>query len=158
MSSAAGPAFSGGSPGDHSRLATLVVHCSDYRFRRAFNEFIEQTLAIAEYDRIAVPGGPQFLVALDYLPKFGWVGIRWTRFLVEMHGLKRVVLIAHEDCGWYRHVHGSHAELEARQREDLHRAREQLREILPGITVATYLATLHDGKIGFLHVEAATGI
>ena len=144
------------SPKTHEVGTALVVHCSDHRFRRAFDQFIDQTLAIAEYDRIAIPGGPQFLVALDYLPKFSWVGNRWTRFLLEAHGLKRVVLIAHEDCAWYRHVHGSHVELEARQRADLHRAREQLREILPGVAVETYLATLHEGKIGFLHVDAAT--
>jgi len=128
----------------------LVVHCSDHRFRRAFEDFIEKTLGIGDYDRIAVPGGPQFLVALDYLPKFAWVGNRWTKFLVEAHGTKRVVLIAHEDCGWYRHVLGSHAEVEARQHQDLDHARDQLLQALPGVAVETYLATLHNGRIEFI--------
>lgn len=154
MSKEQGAAFLGEVP---PGTTTLVVRCSDHRFQRAFDHFIENVLRIESYDLIAVPGGPQFLVALDYLPKFAWVGNRWTKFLAEAHGLKRVVLIGHEDCGWYKHVHGSHAELETRQREDLHHARDQLRRALPGVAVETYLATLHDEKVGFLHVDAVAG-
>ena len=141
------------SPADGA--TTLVVHCSDYRFRQAFHAFIETALGIKHYDLIAVPGGPQFLVALDYLPKFAWAGNRWTKFLVEAHGLKRVVLIAHQDCGWYKHVHGSHAAMEARQREDLRHARDQLRQLLPGVSVETYLGGLKEGKASFERVDSA---
>ncbi len=136
-------------PEELAGASTLVVHCSTYRFRRAFDEFIEKTLALENYDRIAVPGGPQFLAALEYLPKFAWVGNRWTKFLVQTHELRRVVLITHENCNWYIRLHGTGAETEARQREDLRRARDKLLELLPGLTVEAYLATRRNGRVEF---------
>ncbi len=137
------------------RASTLVVYCSDHRFIPACDEFVEKMLGIADYDLIAVPGGPQFLAALDYLPKFAWAGSRWTKFLLEGHGLNRVVLIAHEGCGWYRQIHGSHAEMESRQREDLRHAGDQLHRLLPGLRVEAYFAVLHDGQASFERVDTA---
>ena len=152
------PARDAGGPvessGERAGASTLVVHCSTYRFRRAFDEFIEKTLAIEDYDRIAVPGGPQFLAALEYLPKFAWVGNRWMKFLVQTHELRRVVLITHLDCNWYLRLLGTGAEMEARQREDLRQARDKLLELLPGLTVEAYFAIRRNGRVEFLPVAS----
>jgi hypothetical protein len=80
----------------------LVIHCSDPRYQAHFQEFLHRRLALDSYELIAVPGGPQFLTLLDYLPKFSWVGWRWVKFLVDVAQPKEVILIAHEDCRWYR--------------------------------------------------------
>lgn len=126
----------------------LVIHCSDYRWRRAFTHFAEETLGIAEYDVVAVPGGPQFLAVLEYLPKLAWAGHRWTRFLVDAHNLSRVVLIAHEGCQWYQRMHGEHADIEPRQRHDLEHASRRLAEMLP-VRVEAFFARHRDGKVVF---------
>ena len=135
--------------------AALVVHCSDHRFQRIFREFIQSTLKIDDYDVIAVPGGPQVLAALDYLPKFAWAGSRWTKYLVESHGLKRIVLIAHDECGWYKQLHGTHAEIESKQRADLAHAEEQLHRALPAVSVEAYFATLHEPAPRVVKVESS---
>ncbi len=136
---------------------TLVVYCSTYLFQQAFHRFIEETLGIALYDAIAVPGGAQFLVARDYLPKFGWAGSRWTAFLLQSHGLSRVVLIAHAGCQWYQHVHGHHADFELLHRSDLRQAGDELQRIMPGVAVESYIARLKDGQAVFERVDAAAG-
>lgn len=126
-------------------LGALVVHCSSGHLQPIFREFLEGTLKLGEYDLLAIPGGPQALAALDYLPKFAWAGGRWTKFLVDAHGLKRIVLIAHEDCAWYKQLHGDHAQMEQKQRADLIHSRDHLRQALPGVTVEAWFVTL-DGS------------
>jgi hypothetical protein len=79
----------------------LVVHCSDARFQVHFQDFLRLHKGIARYALIAVPGGAQFLTAVDYLPKFSWAGWRWTKFMMGIAKPRRVILIAHEDCRWY---------------------------------------------------------
>ncbi len=135
------------------KAKTLVVYCSDGRFARVSDEFVEQTLKIADYDVLAMPGGPQFLCALEYLPKLRWAGRRWLDYLVEGHGLERVVLITHQDCGWYRRLHGSHDDHTTRQREDLRRARTELLEALPHLGVEAYFVSVQDGQVSFTKLE-----
>src|SRR5712692_4982039 len=90
----------------------LVVHCSDHRFQSGIREFLDRGLGLGEnYDLLIVPGGPQCLTLAEYLPKFAWASTKWFRYLVENHELKRLILIAHQDCGWYKnlpaHLHSS---------------------------------------------------
>ncbi len=123
---------------------TLVVHCSDHRIQAGLQEFLNTHLGLANnYDLLAIPGGPQCLTLVEYLPKFSWAGWKWFRFLIEGHDLKRVVLIAHQDCAWYGslplHLHSS-PEPRGRQEEDLRRARVALRGEFPNLAVELYFA------------------
>jgi hypothetical protein len=135
-----------------------MVRCSDHRLARACEDFLENQLHAApgSYDLVVVPGGPHFLSPSEYLPKFGWVGRRWMRFLVEAHEIHRVVLIAHQDCGWYRQLHGptlDTAGREARQRQDLHISSMDLRQAFPGLRVDTFFARLQEPGVTFEPVE-----
>ncbi len=131
------------------KAKTLVVYCSDGRFVQQCDDFVEKTLKIEDYDLLAVPGGPQFLCALEYLPKLRWAGRRWLDFLVEAHRLERVVLISHQDCGWYKRLHGGNDDHQARQMDDLRRARADLMETLPSVRVDAYFASVEDGNVKF---------
>jgi len=122
----------------------LVVHCSDHRFHAGILEFLDRGLNLGEnYDMLILPGGPQCLTLVEYLPKFAWVGRRWFRYLVDNHELKRLILIAHQDCGWYEslplHLHSS-SKPRDRQEEDLRRARGSLLQEFPEIVVELYYA------------------
>lgn len=122
----------------------LVVHCSDHRFQAGIRDFLDRGLKLGEnYDLFIMPGGPQCLTLVEYLPKFSWVGGKWFRYLVDNHELKRLILIAHQDCGWYEtlplHLHSS-AKPRDRQEEDLRRARSSLMKEFPEIVVELYYA------------------
>jgi hypothetical protein len=86
-------------PWENGKTSTLVIHCSDYRFQAHIDEFIRKGLEKGSFDRLVVPGGSQFLLAADYLPKFEWAGRRWARFLTRYHNIDEIICIAHEDCG-----------------------------------------------------------
>jgi hypothetical protein len=141
--------------------AVLVIACSSNAFLPYTQEFLEKQLGLGPgaYDLLAVPGGPQFLLLTEYLPKFAWVGQRWVKFLVERHNLKRVIAIAHEDCAWYSEERfvppflqkfGVRS-LKERQREDLREIVQALRRLGLPITIEAYYAEKSpDGKVRFI--------
>jgi hypothetical protein len=69
-----------------------------------------------------------------------------------------VVLIGHEDCGWYRHLHGTHVELEAKQVADLRHAREQVERALGGIAVESWFVKLSGSQPSFERIDAEAAI
>lgn len=95
------------------------------------------------YDLLSLPGGAQALALVEYLPKFAWAVWKWIHFLIDQHGLKRVILIAHQDCGWYKflpHFLRAMADPRAKQEEDLRRIREMLLKENRELSVELYYA------------------
>jgi hypothetical protein len=122
----------------------LAIHCSDYRFIPGYHEFLSNQLKLdGNYDLLAIPGGPQCLTLVEYLPKFSWSGLKWFRFLVDAHSVKRLILFQHQDCAWYRtiplHLHTSQEPRE-RQEEDLMRAKAALGKERPSLSIELYYA------------------
>ena len=138
------PSFQLSSTLHETDAEVLAIHCSDHRFQAGFYEFLNLKLNLDEnYDLLVLPGGPQCLTLVEYLPKFSWAGWKWFRFLVDAHDLKRLILIQHQDCGWYKelplHLHSS-PEPRQRQEEDLRRARAALAKERPELSVELYYA------------------
>lgn len=122
----------------------LAIHCGDYRFQTAFQEFLNRGLDLdGNYDLMVMPGGPLSLILFDHLPKFNWASWRWLRFFVENHKIKRLVLIQHQDCAFYRsmplHLHSS-LEPRERQEQDLGRVKNAMMKELPHLAVELYYA------------------
>jgi hypothetical protein len=123
---------------------TLVIHCGDYRFQVALHEFLNRTLQLASYDLMVIPGGPLTLTGDDPFPKYHWATWKWLRFFVEQHKLTRLILIQHQDCGFYKamaeHLNTPLEQLRRRQEHDLRRARETMGRELPHVAVDLYYA------------------
>jgi hypothetical protein len=135
----------------HSKLNrpptdTLAIHCGDFRFQQAFHEFLTTTLKLGEaYDLMVLPGGPLSLTHQLSHSEDTRSARKWARFFVENHGIKRVVLIQHQDCAWYQSMSAQlrdPAALRRRQEQDLQRAVEVLRETFPdrNLRVELYFA------------------
>lgn len=125
----------------------LVIHCSAARFQQHFEEFLVDGLKLEDYSLIAIPGGVQVLMMADYLPKFAWAGWRWAKFLVDADRPPRLVLIAHEDCRWYKHLWSQGG---PRIADDLKRARSRFQERFPKTRVELYYARLDaEGHVVF---------
>ena len=119
----------------------MVIYCSAARYQQHFEEFLVEGLKLENYSLLAIPGGIHALVLLDYLPKFSWVGWRWTKFLVDADRPPRIVLIGHEDCRWYKHLFpvATRTSIDLIT-SDLRRAREGLTERFPKVRVDLYYA------------------
>ena len=133
----------------------LVIHCSDPRFQKHFHEFLRTHLGLDTYGLLAVPGGTQFLTMVDYLPKFSWVGWRWVKFLVDLSRPRRLILIAHDDCRWYKDVrfwqHGE--DWKSAAVADLGKVRDGFRERSGAIAVEAYFARMDGAEIVFEAVK-----
>jgi len=135
-------------PWNPGRPDTVIISCTDGRWRGHIQEFaLNHLKADPHADVLAVPGGIEPLTLVDHVPKDFNFFRRRLESLVEGHGTKRIVAIAHQDCGWYRTrtVLSLKLDLRERQTADLRRAAARLREMLPGVVVETYFARL-DGR------------
>jgi hypothetical protein len=121
---------------------TVVVQCSDHRVQLVAFEFLNKGLELnGNYELLALPGGPQCMTLVEYMPKFSWALNKWVRHLVDSLELTRMVLIAHQDCGWYKqlpfHLLGS-SDPRQRQEDDLRRVRAAMARDFPQLRVALY--------------------
>ena len=94
------PVFESQVPFYTSSMHTLVIHCSQHNYQEPIDDFMRTHLRRESYDRLAVPGGPQFFLSSGYMPKFEWAGKKWTEFLVTNHHITELILIGHDACAW----------------------------------------------------------
>jgi hypothetical protein len=113
------------------RIHGAAIYCSDGRVGEHFDDFLFNGLRLPRYDRVALPGGPACLAGHPQAALERQGVADELRFLVEAHGLDRVILIAHAGCAFYSLRLGiaDPDELERRQRADLATAAAAVRSV-----------------------------
>jgi hypothetical protein len=136
---------------------TLVIHCSEPTLQVQFEEFLREGLMIQQFDRLAVPGGPQFLLLASYIPKITWAGNHWLKFMVEKHNIKEIIALSHEDCSWYKELQIGPIKiplLKERQLVDLGKINQVLRQSFPAVDTRLFHAREGpDQKVEFLEIS-----
>ncbi len=139
---------------ESSRIHAAAIYCSDGRLGEHFDDFLQQGLSLPRYDRVTLPGGPACLAGHPqaHLEEQGIVDE--LKFLVEVHGLQRVVLIAHQSCAFYgTRLDLKEPRLELVQRADLVRAAAYVHRVTGLDSIDGYFARLVDGRVRFEKVE-----
>src|SRR5262249_34170940 len=132
------------------RIGALALYCSDGRWGEAFDEFCHKHLHIPRYDRWAVPGGPAWLVAHDDDPTPLQAARTQLDFLVRIHEIDQIVLIAHYGCAVYCHRLGcSPEECLPTQLTDVRAAGQLLESWYPQVGIKAYLAMRRDNCLSF---------
>ena len=73
----------------------LVITCTDFRFTSATQEFINDRLGLkGKYDYISIPGSIRNLMD----PKTRDLVMNTFGISLRLHHVKRVVILAHQDC------------------------------------------------------------
>jgi hypothetical protein len=152
-------AYKSPTPYEAGRINAAAVYCSDGRIGDHIDDFLHQGLGLPRYDRLACPGGPVALAG-RLLAFWEARGVdQQLRFLVGVHAVSQVVLIAHEGCAYYRERLGiSPALAHAEQRADLVSAGAVVQRIGPAIEVAAFFAYVEGAAVSFERVFAAPGI
>ncbi len=136
---------------DGNRIRAAAIYCSDGRFGEQIDDFLHNGLKLPRCDRLVAPGGAAALAGhfLSFREEEGL--FEQLRFLIRVHELQRLVLIAHQDCAYYgERLHVAAPQLETRQREDLQAAAERLRSFSRGLVVEEFFARKAlDGTIRF---------
>lgn len=148
--------------GAQSKSECLVIACNSFRFLRQTQEFLFGALGLNDYDLMAVPGGVQWLALPDLLPKHNKVARGVAEYVVNKHGIKRAVCIAHEGCSAYRDegTLGALAHMLTGKNVFEHQV-EQLRRVGRnlktwfGVETELYYASVDDGAVVFHRVALA---
>ncbi|MCC7388828.1 MAG: hypothetical protein IT431_08670 [Phycisphaerales bacterium] len=137
-------------PYEAARIRAAAVYCSDGRVGEHFDDFLQNGLKLPRYDRVALPGGPGCLAGHTEARLEEEGVIDELKFLVDAHGLTKVVLIQHEACAFYAHRLKVGADRMATlQRADLVRAAFQIRRVSSEVEIQAYFARNIAGSIEF---------
>jgi len=141
---------------DPKRIHAAAMYCSDGRVGEHFDDFLQNSLALPRYDRVALPGGPACLAGHTEAHVEEQGVMQELGFLVEVHGLSRLVLIAHAGCAFYsRRLHLPESYLEAQQKIDLVKAAIAVRRMTKLEKIEAYFARPTGSAVQFEPVELA---
>jgi len=141
-------------PYERKRIHAAAIYCSDGRLGEHFDDFLSNGLKLPRYDRLALPGGPAALAEHAATRLEHAAVADELKFLVEVHGLDRVVLIQHQGCAFYTTRLGlSESSAEQHQRNDLQRAADFVREVTGVGRIEPFFARQIDGRVRFESVE-----
>ncbi len=141
-------------PYEHTRIHAAAIYCSDGRVGEQFDDFLQNGLHLPRYDRVALPGGPACLAGHPQATFEEKSVMGELQFLVDVHGLQRIILIAHEGCAFY----SSRLDLRDRRRElvqkaDLVRATAVVQSVTKIDKIDAYFARLVGNRLRFEPVE-----
>ena len=74
------------------KCEAIVVHCMDYRLQSYINQWLETNFDKGSYDGGVIAGGVYDVYDV----------IRQVDIAARLHGIQKVILINHEDCGTLR--------------------------------------------------------
>ena len=145
--------FDSKTPYEPERIHAAAIYCSDGRLGEHFDDFVINGLKLPRYDRLALPGGPAALADHPEVRLEHAAVADELKFLVEVHGLQRVVLIQHQNCAFYTRRLGLEGfDVERQQRDDLEAAAEFVRKTSGVSQVDSYFARRMDGAVRFEQV------
>lgn len=139
---------------EQTRIHAAALYCSDGRLGEHFDDFLQNGLSLPRYDRVSLPGGPACLAGHPqaHLEEQGVVDE--LKFLVEVHRLRRVVLIAHQGCAFYAsRLELREPRMELMQRADLVRAAALVHRVTGLDAIEAYFARFADGRVWFESVQ-----
>lgn len=137
-------------PYDSDRIHAAALYCSDGRIGAHFDDFMANGLKLPKYDRVCLPGGPACLAGHPQAQLVEQGVVDELTFLVEAHGLGRVVLIAHQDCAFYvSRLELYEPRLERVQRADLVRAAAFVHRVTGIEAIEAYFARLDGDRVIF---------
>ncbi len=140
-------------PYEEARIHAAAIYCSDGRVGEHFDDFLMNGLNLPRYDRLALPGGPASLAGYGDSTIESQAVMDELAFLVEAHGLNRVILIQHEGCAFYRMRLGLDGDdLRLVQDDDLSRAARVIHEHTGLDNIEGYFASRKEGGIHFRRV------
>jgi carbonic anhydrase-like protein len=131
-------------------VRTAAMYCSDGRFGAQCEDFLRNGLGVDHFDLVVLPGGPARLAGYEDPAFADNAVLDELAFLVEAHSLERVILIQHDDCGFYQHKLGISADkLRPLQDTDVARAVDAVRQATGLARIECYQAVHDDDGVRF---------
>ena len=137
-------------PAESHRAEALVLSCMDFRMIDHVADFLGQKGLRGKYDMVAVAGAAIGVMNGD---KPGWGELFWEHVDLarDLHGIQRVIVIDHRDCGACKAFVSSDCAEDRRGELEIHTKwlkdlRSEVDRRAPGLEVELYLMDL-DGTV-----------
>ena len=139
---------------DRTPAEALVIHCADPRFQTAFRRFVTEELQLKNYAPLVIGGAIHPFGAQEFFPKNLKVIWGQIKFFINEANIKRVIIINHDDCLWYKTMANFYAKLKTplKGKLDLAPTAKSLMQDFAGVRVDTYWAALDGDEISFEEV------
>jgi len=123
----------------------LLIACGDGRLAEPLDDLLAR-LGAPRAERLLVPGGPLIFARPGMERR---VALSCLTTLIETNGVRRITLVAHQDCRAYERALGGlgfdQAEILAR---DLRRVRALIENTFPALDVSCYLIPWRENGAG----------
>ena len=134
-------------------MESLLISCADGRISQSLNRLLHRIEA-EDADRLRVPGGP---LALTRPGMERRVVMDFINVQIEVHTVKRILLVSHQDCGAYdRALGGFGFDQQELLERDLSRVKMLLENDYPDIEVSCFIIPWREngsGEAGFGEAE-----
>jgi hypothetical protein len=142
--------YTSATPWTNQFTSTLLIACSDGRFSAQLDNFCKEYLKVGSCDRFLAPGG---IAGLQILSECFYADKERITLLVTHHAIRKIICVAHEDCGYYRDRYPGVDDLFPRQLEDLRTVGESLHYWFRGMDVElVYASVTQDRYVQFVRV------
>jgi carbonic anhydrase len=118
--------------------STVLIKCMDFRLTRDVYAWLEKKGLVNDCDMISVAGAAKDIVENSQ----GYV-CSLIKLSIELHRIKKVILMQHMDCGAYggSTAFQNKAEEIAKHKAEVNKAREIIAGQYPKIEIESYLVS-----------------
>lgn len=122
-----------------------ILACIDPRYTATLEKYLVNDKELhGDYDMFALAGAE--LGAITHL-RWRKVFFEHVKLMVELHGITSIYCFSHLDCGFYKHVHSSTTDTDAKLHlKELKRMKKLLLKHFPNLSFRGYLMDL-EGNI-----------
>lgn len=131
----------------HQADAALII-CVDFRFHEASAKYVKDEMK-QNFDLITLAGSQKNIAENNEL----WQATSRTinNVCVNLHHIKKIMVLAHEDCGAYGGSKNfvNSAEEEQKYWEDLEKAKQRLQSEFPNLSIIIGYCKIVNGEYNF---------
>ena len=135
-------------PSGTGQAEALLLSCIDYRLPGKIARYMEGRGLAANYDHVILAGASLGVTNALY-PHWGQSFRDHLELAIRLHGIRRVIILDHRECGSYRVIFGTNLagdEEKAQHARELGRLAGEIRKVHPALAVETLLMAL-DGSV-----------
>lgn len=125
----------------------LLLTCMDFRMIELMRQYMTSLWLYRKYDHIVL-GGASLGGVTEKYPAWNQTFWDHLRLAIDMHGIRKVMVIDHRDCGAYRAITGEDLAQDPGREKLVHvwhmrLLARQIRERYPGLEIELLLMDLH---------------
>lgn len=135
-------------PSGTGQAEALLLTCIDYRLPGKIARYMEARGLAENYDHVILAGASLGVTNTVY-PQWGQTFREHLDLAVKLHGIRRVIILDHRECGSYRVIFGTNLSGDAEKAQhadELRRLARAIHASHPALAIETLLMAL-DGTV-----------